>query len=324
MGHIGLNASDGLWNLLYLYSTTPADDGLRFDANLRFAEKEKTKRKVLFIGASVTREDFATAVLNEGYANKGLRFFNLGISGNGNPLLMSMLAGRIIESDPSLIVYTPFIGSIYREFAYRGFQLYFQPEVIFKLYDAFGFKELWQQRSLLSEGAIGYFSAFYRHRHSFHRIIPNIITSSMSGKVPKRPQQYAYHRPKSAGYFGQLIKQHKDNPRFIEHRFVSTYRQEFLDMCQKIEHSHVPFIVMQAPTHPKIHQVYNPELDDKVAEFFREINKECKFDYVETSSLPEFFAEDFIDFTHLNEQGRVKFTKEFIKILSDKMKEKVL
>lgn len=304
--HAILAGSDALWGELYRLSVPTRDDALRVAANVKLAGAAGGKQTVVLIGSSQAREDFDVHFLDERFSDKR-QFVNLGISGTGSPIYMYMLTPRIVDMDPDLVIYMPFIGSVFRPYAYRTFDIYFNPNVLPLIQSLYGWGELLGHADEIAMGLLGEASDLFRYRNSLQHMVKDAEWRWLRGAPPKQPQQFAYNERKPERHFQSMIRAHKDNPRYRVHRYLPLTEAAFDSMLRAFEERDIPVLVVDGPTHPLIRHIYDPSLDASYAEFMNAATAAHGFTHLEAGDLPRFRDEDFNDFTHLGDSGRARF-----------------
>lgn len=299
--------SDSVWRELYRLSDPVRDDALRYEARLRLASAETTDAPVILMGSSQAREDFDVEYLNNRFGHRH-RFINLGVSGQGNPIEMYMMTPRIIETKPSVVVYMPFVGSLYYPYFYATFGFYFDPNIVPIMSELYGWGEVVDHSGLIARGYLGRWSILYRYRGTLRYLVDDAIVRWLTDAPPKSAETYAYHRRKSDGHFQQLIEQHEDRPRFHDHIYRPFAQEAFRMLARSLGEHGIALVVVDGPTHADIRHVYDPKLDTAYEQFWQSAAAEHGFTYLPGSELPRFDDVDFNDFTHLNARGRARFT----------------
>jgi hypothetical protein len=113
-------------------------------------------------------------------------------------------------------------------------------------------------------------------------------------------------------YFEDEIKKDNKNRYYIS-QYTELNEELFTTFARDVVSDGVKLIIISGPTHPLIKLCYSEELDIAYNSFIAEQASEIGFTYLRENQLPSFTAEDFIDFTHLNVQGRSKLSS-FLKI----------
>jgi hypothetical protein len=83
----------------------------------------------------------------------------------------------------------------------------------------------------------------------------------------------------------------------------------FTLFAEEVKTRGIDLIVVDGPTHPMIKEFYKKESELAYNYFFKARAKRFGFVYLGRDDLPDFNSKDFIDFTHLNNTGRIKFTR---------------
>jgi hypothetical protein len=308
--HLVFAYSDSLWRELYRLSIPVRDDALRFEAGIKLAAADDSVEAILLVGSSQTREDFDTAYLNGRFEGRN-RFINLGVSGQGNPIEMYMLTPHMIETKPSLVVYMPYVGSIYYPNAYRAFHYYFDPNILPLIHKLYGWGEAIDHGNAIARGHLAHWSMLYRYRRSLRYMVDDAVRRWASNAPPKEPVTFGYHGRQPPSHFRRLIAKHREKPRFYEHRHTRLSQAAFLMMADSLKRGKIPLLVIDGPTNPLIRNFYDPALNAVYDEFWSEASAALGFTYVPKSDLPKFEDEDFNDFTHLNAAARARFS-EFV------------
>ncbi len=306
LAHLGITFSDSVWRELYRVSVPSRDDALRVEANMRLSPKDASTNRIVLMGSSQTREDFDVDYLNRRFRDRG-HFINLGFSGNGNPIEMYMLTPRVVDMKPKLVVYMPFIGSLFRPYAYQTFDLYFDPNILPLIRSIHGWSELADRADIIAMGIFRRASILFRHRNSYQQMVDDAINRLVRGSPAKVAQTYAYHRRKPNSHFMQLIETHRKSPRYREHQYQELYQEAFRMMVQYLTAQNVLLLVVDGPTHPLIKHFYDPRLNSEYELFMSNTSTTYGFTRLRKSDLPEFRDDDFNDFTHLNASGRARF-----------------
>lgn len=305
--HLGASNSSVVWKELYRLSVPSRDDSLRFEATRKMERMENSKIRVVLIGSSQTREDFDVGFLNRHFRGQ-IEFINLGVSGTGNPIYMYMLTPRILELKPDMVIYMPFIGSLFRPYAYRTFEAYFDPNILPLIYTEYGWSELLEQSDRILIGYLGLSSDLFRYRSSIQHIADDIIMRWIQNSPPKTAQRFQYKSRKSERHFRALIQRHKHNPRYREHRYLPLTELAFHSMLRAFNDKNLPVLVIDGPTNPRIGQTYDQSLDALYKDFMDTTAASYGFLHLGSEDLPDFRDEDFNDFTHLNASSRLRFS----------------
>lgn len=304
--HLAIAFSDSVWRELYRLSVPSRDDALRVEANIRLFPGDTSSKRIVLMGSSQTREDFDVDYLNQRFRDRG-HFVNLGFSGNGNPIEMYMLTPRVTDTKPDLVVYMPFIGSLFRPYSYQTFDLYFNPNMLPLIGSIHGWGEFADRADIIAMGFFRRASILFRHRDSYQHMVDDAIDRWVRGLPAKVAQTYAYHRRKPNSHFRHLIETHRKRPRYREHRYRELYQEAFHMMVRRLLEQNIDLLVIDGPTHPLIRHFYDPRLDSEYDRFMSDASATYGFTRLRKSDLPEFRDEEFNDFTHLNAAARARF-----------------
>lgn len=297
----------GFWQICYLYGNPISDDGIRLQAQLRIMSDNHENKRVFFVGSSQTREDFDVDHLNSLFGEKSVEFFNLGISGAAQPIEMFMIEDSLLKKKPDVIVYMPFVGSFYGSYGFAKMKYYFSPKVLPYMFDYLGIKEIFDHRYAFIDSFLSEFSLFFKYKNSLKRISVALLSSYLWGEEKAAPEKFGYHKNKDPIYFKNEIKKSKGK-RYDENRYSMLNENLFVLFADNIISNEITFIVVDAPVHPLIKETYKNDIDIEYSSFLLKQSKEIGFVFLEKNTLPKFSKEDFIDFTHLNKQGRDKMT----------------
>lgn len=305
--HIAFASIDGVWSELYRLSIPVRDDALRLEANLQVASGDEVNAPVLLIGSSQTREDFDVEYLNERFQGRN-RFINMSVSGHASPIEMYMLTPRMIEKKPSLVIYMPFIGTLFSPYAYSTFDLYFDPNILPVIHTLYGSGELVDHADAIAWGYFGRISDLFRYRKTYQHMVDDAVRRWVNDSPPKQAQTFSYHKRKPASHFQEMIAKHKNHARYYVNPYTQIAQVTFHMMVQSLKEQNIPLLVIDGPTHPLIKHFYNPALDSVYEQFWSAAASTHGFSYLSANELPEFTDPDFNDFTHLNAEGRARFT----------------
>lgn len=308
--HLAFSNSDAVWSEIYRLSVPSRDDALRLGANLQLTPADDSQPTVVLMGSSQTREDFDIDLLTKRFRGR-VNFVNLGFSGNGNPIEMYMLTPSVIALEPDLVVYMPFIGSLFRPYQYSTFDMYFHPNILPLIHSNYGWRELAERSDAITVGLLRNASVLFRYRNSYQYLVDDVIRRWVTNAPRKLSQMHAYSQRKPNSHFERMIAIHKNRPRYREHRYRALYESSFHRMMQSFNAEKIPVLVIDGPTHPLIRHFYDPTLDTVYDEFFSSTSEVYGFRYLRTEELPEFGDSDFNDFTHLNASGRNRFNAYF-------------
>lgn len=310
VAHVAVERTPGLWAFAFQRSLPSRDDHFRLEANLKLLPGDSGAARVFLMGSSQAREDFDVAYLNERFDGRAT-FFNLGFSGNGNPVEMNMLLPKVLQRQPDLVVYMPFIGSLFRPYTYATFDLYFHPTVLTTIRSMYGWSELVDRAEIISLGLLRHTSVLFRHRETVRNVVNDAATRFVERQSLRPFRVFAYHRRKPRQHYQRRIAQHHGRPRYREHRYRPFYQESFMQMATRLKNEGIPLIVIDGPTHPLIKKVYDPTLDDRYHQYMTEMAAKTEFTHLSAEDLPDFTIPEFTDFTHLHDTGRTRFNRFF-------------
>lgn len=304
---------DSYWNFVYLYADTfPEDEGIRIESQLRTNSVSEDKNTVLLIGSSQTREDFDVGYLNREMRETGTVFYNLGFGG-GNPINIYMLKNRLLSQKPDIVIEVLFVGSFYQDYSFPGLKRFFyDPAILPDMLRYWGTQTIIDNGTEFGDAFIGMTSVFYRYRESLRRIIASAVTDGITGKRRIRPELYHYTENKPASFFETVLNRWKSpSRRFYISQDTGLNQGLFTQFAEDMISEGVELIVISGPTHPLLAETYDEELDYAYNSFLYNQSQSLGFTYLSKDDLPTFVEGDFIDFTHLNADGRAKMS-EFI------------
>ncbi|MEA1929218.1 MAG: hypothetical protein U9N73_13510 [Candidatus Auribacterota bacterium] len=299
---------NSFWEFCYSYSKPRQDDPIRLAIKLK--EMPAAQNKVFLTGSSQTREGFDVKYLNERFEKDNLRFYNLGISGDGPPIDMFMLKEKFFRKDPDIIIYMPYVGSFYKDYDFKKMQYYFNPAILPYIIKYLGVKTLIENTGNLIDGLIGEVSFFYKYRSSFRSILTNYIYYRGEFNKDSRLSSYAVEDKPGSYYINKIEVAKKNN--FPDKYYLSSYTELnkylFIKYAKEIIDKKILFIVINSPTQPLIGSFYDNNIDSLLDNFLSVSAANLGFIYLSKQELPKFTEDDFADFTHLNSSGRRKLT----------------
>lgn len=305
--HVWITYSDSVWSELYRYSLPVRDDALRVEARLRLASNGDERSNIVLMGSSQAREDFDVEYLNQRFQSRN-QFINLGVSGQGSPIEMYMLTPRVIDAKPGLVIYMPFIGSLYYPYAFGNFAVYFDPNILPLMNTIYGWPELLDHSKAIAWGYLGRASILIRYRTSIQHMLSDAVVRWITDAPPKAARTFAYHKRKPESHFRKMIEKYRSRPRYHDHRYRALNEAAFHKMAMTLEEQGIPLLVVEGPVHPVIRRFYDPALDDQFREFMTSAADTHGFTYLPASELPRFGDDNFNDITHLNAGGRARLT----------------
>jgi len=310
---IVLANSSSFWDFCYLYSTPRDDDNIRLKSELKRIAREK-KRKIFLIGSSQVREGFDTSLLNKALRKTDIRFYNLGVSGGAPPTDMYLLKNKLLKEKPNTIIYMPFVESFYYSYQFSKLKYYFDPFLLPETIDALKMDYSEIHRRALVHSFIGYTSLLFKYRDSLKKILEKRLIFSILDQKKSSPDLFASEKMRKDTYFKKEIIKSQGH-RYKITRYTEGNKKLFLKFAQEVKNKGIEFIVISGPTNPLINLTYPREIDKDYEAFLRKASQDIGFKYLSKDDLPDFKKEDFSDFSHLNEKGRISLTKFLLEYL---------
>ncbi len=183
----------------------------------------------------------------------------------------------------------------------------------------FGSEFIWEKRQVFREALCGQVSVFYRFRAQFHRMFVRRVGAALSSKSRTHPVMFQYKVNKPSSYFEEMIREYENRSRYNVSRYTPLNEALFSQCVEEILRRGIEFIVIDAPTHPKFHKVYDASVEALYQKFLAGERERLGFTYLTKEDLPPFSESDFIDFLHLNESGRGKLSKFIEEYFVDEM-----
>ncbi len=303
---------EAFWRFCYLYSDPSVDDAIRLEAQLRIMPCSNDKIRIFITGSSQAREDFDIENLNVEFEKAGVVFYNLGISGEAQPIEMFMLRDKLLEKNPKIIIYVPFVGSFYSDYNFRRMRYYFNPAIIPQMLKYVGVTTVISYREYFLDSFLGQIEVLYRYRDLIKGIFIRAVKHYINSGRRTEPRLFAYTKNKPKSYFEMEIGKAKRN-KYHFSRYTKINKDLFIGFANDVILNGTKLIVITGPTHPLIKKVYDEEIDIAFNQFLSEQAGRFGFIYLSENDLPSFTEADFIDFTHLNASGRNKLS-EFLRI----------
>ncbi|MCB0339944.1 MAG: hypothetical protein KDD53_10080 [Bdellovibrionales bacterium] len=298
------------WINVDRYAEPFKDDQIRFSATIKLAQASGDPRKlVALIGSSQVREGIDAKFLNA--SDPTHVYLNLGLSGSAPPLEMFMRSSEFLAAKPASVYYFIYVGSLFSEYRYSKLKEGFSPAIIPFIIQDLGAMEIWFNRSYYIQSLAGQVLPFYRFRDSLLRIFEKRAQDFLD-KRDRAPNYYNFSQSQPPDYFKQQIEKHRTNL-FRPNRFESLNVTLLTELIQKVRLSHAKFILVESPVHPLFTNTVSQKVLDTYRDVLAKVISDNSLDYIGTELLPKFDSDDFIDFTHLNSNGRSKLTKYILK-----------
>ncbi|MCB4790813.1 MAG: hypothetical protein LHV68_02895 [Elusimicrobia bacterium] len=303
---LAVRANPVFWKYCYYFSNVKENDSIRFEAQIKTIPVKGAEKRLLIAGSSQAREGLDIDEINKTLKTINYSAYNLGISGDGHPLEMFMLANKMISRKPSVIIYMPFIASFYGEYDYSKMKYYFSPNILPFFYKYLGLRQLYRLRLYLREDLLGELSVLYKYRDSIKPIFRNMLKHYLKKEIRTGPQKFAYTKNMPETYFTETICNVK--AKFKPGEVTELDKEVFEKFAEKVVSNNIKLIVIDGPANPLIKKCYDNSLDALYSGFISEESQKVGFTYIQEKELPKFNEDEFIDFSHLNAKGREKFT----------------
>lgn len=307
-----------LQKFLYTFGEPFHSDPIRISYLRDQAKKQKEQDDnfhIHLVGASQTREGFDIRIMNEALEAEGITFHNLGAAAY-SAMDFYMELDEIIASDPDLIVYMPYVGTFYLDYQFSRLRFYFNPNVLSLLKDEMGYNVLRKNKHAIIDGYVSYLLYFYKHREGIKAIFFNVINYLLFhlGEEPK-VKLFNYTENFPDEYFEKQFAKYKGNKFYIS-QFTPVEKEAFRRTMVALKANNIPVLVMDAPGNPLIVNTYQPEVRIDYDAFLQKEVVDADIPFLSLSDIPQFDKNDFIDFTHLDSDGRVRlsyFLVDYIK-----------
>ncbi|PKK89676.1 MAG: hypothetical protein CVV64_12790 [Candidatus Wallbacteria bacterium HGW-Wallbacteria-1] len=299
--------SNTFWKYCHQSSRLDIDERLFFESRIRLEMKHSQTGRILLLGSSQVREGFDELEMNRLLEGTGLQIVNLGYGGNApaDELLMDLEIAMKLK--PAAIVYMPFVASFYSKYLFPPIRSNFSPAILPYIIDHFGISSLFKNATTIIDGLSRYWFVMIRHRESVRELLIKDISNSLSENRSDRKRTFYGHKMKSAYYKAEIDKSNGKRYGFSEY---SNYNKEvFQNIAISLKKKAIPFIVLRGPSHPLLKKCYPPEVDDDFGSFLEKQSRLADIHYLNDRDMPEFTADNFCDFTHMNSSGRDRFTK---------------
>lgn len=304
----GFARSTGIWTYLYRNSSPKLDDGLRFAAVANAIDKKG--RKVLVLGASQARENVDVYQLDRAFKDEKLRFYNLGIS-HGQTADFFMTRQLVLDAKPDYIVFVGDLNIFSSPYMMDKLRLYFQPEIVPRWIEGLGWRAVWELRKPILNAFVGYLSPAYRFRESLGRIVQEEIAIRLLGKKREAFRRFAYSADKKNDDIYEDLDEQMQNEKLEEVATpaeIAMNEAMFDEVVGDFCRAGIPMVAIDAPYFEHAKTSYFRDVYVAYDAFMRRLAAKYGFPYYSEAEMPHFSREDFFDHTHLNRDGRRKFT----------------
>lgn len=310
----------GFWKFCYFFSYPSSGDKLRMESQLRLMPADSTVKKVFLIGSSEVREDYDADLLNKVFAEKGMSFYNFGLSGYGSPLEMLYVKSEIAAHKPDVVVYMPYIGSFYPEGDFdviNTLRSYFHPSMIPYLQRHLGSASVFKKEMavIYLDHLWSQMSPLYKYRDQMQLILTASARNTLGLERRAEPLRFAYEVNQHPTYFVAEILKEK-GAKFQKSAMTGLNQELFAHLADGFREKGIGLIVVSGPPNPLIKETFAKELNDEYQIFLTAQAKKRGFVFVPEVQLPVFDIKEFIDFTHFNVVGRTRFTRYFAEVFA--------
>ena len=295
---------DPFWRAIYRHSDPKKDDALRFFAQARTLPAQA----IVVMGSSQAREVVDVRVLNGLSPERrgGATVANLAVSDGATVDLYAQL-DLILPKRPKLLVILPLWPSFYLDYDARKLRYYvYSLGTVASVAQLYGPKQFWRStRKGLPQILPALISPTCRFGKSLWAAGGRMLTEPRA-----EPELFAYEESRPAGYFEEELREPKQRMLHVteETALEQALFERFVD---RVQSQGTKLLVVDAPMHPAFYAIrdsYAPSLAHYRA-FMERASRERGFIYHDYDDLPKFGAGDFIDFSHLNAEGRRKMTE---------------
>jgi hypothetical protein len=309
--------SDQFWSMCYHFSRISADDPIRFEAQLRMLNDQEDHNKILLMGSSQTREGFDVVHLNDQVADSDWEFFNLGVAGSAQPLDLFMTMEKIVRLKPKVVVYMTNLDSFYAKYKdnmFNQLKYNYHPKIWPYLWEYLGVKGVWDLRQELLESYLGQFSTPYLYRFQLARIMTAFVKDALGVEKVEEVDLFEYEEDQPPEYFDRMVEEGRGREISVN-EYTPLNQYLFERFVQRLRSEGVDLLVLESPMHPQIGRIYDMELYEPFRTFLSQQAQNYNFHFLAKSQLPEFDQADFVDFSHLNRQGRAKMTQYLLAVI---------
>ncbi len=299
------------WRTVRVFANIGFDDPLLFEASLRLSDRENPDKKVFILGSSQAKQDYDLDYLHDRFAGQDVRFYNLGMAGTSQPVDMFMMKEKLVSHKPDVIIYMPFVASFYsgyKESGHNQIKYVFSHHVVPYLFTYLDRHEFWSYSDDFAQSLLGVISPFFKYREQINSVAANVY-KHVTGVEPRNgPMKYHYTQDAPPEHFEQEIEMAQGR-KFTVTPYTRLNQVLFEEFADYLKEHGVQLIVVPGPTNPRIGDIYDRKTIDPLFYSYLDYQqKRAGFLLVSDTQMPELEIGDFIDFSHLNEKGRTKFT----------------
>ncbi len=261
----------------------------------------------LILGNSTAEEGFDTAVLEDEFADRGLRFAKLTLGGS-SLVSFGLLSEQIAAIDPPLVILMATAGSA-RGRDYQDSVYMYDIRSALQLFTS---QEVWQSPDLHLRGLLRQSHVFARNRHAMQRSLAVALGWEHWWRMRLGIQQYQL-RLMLAGVPVRRFQKRMTRKAL----YPNPNTRSITRLARQARVRGGSFILVEAPVHPMMKGYTG---DRRQAEFREVAERRAQrddFPFVTANEFPPFDESDFKDLIHLGSSGRDRFTARFAEILRE-------
>ncbi len=291
----------------FLFSEPSKSDPYRLHYLLNEAKNHNGK-KIFLVGTSQSREGIDVRRLNQEFRNFGVTVYNFGVAAY-SAIDFYMHVDHLIEANPTLIVYMPYAGNFYLDYDFKRLKYNYNPRVIPLLQEKLGKEILFQKIRYFFDAYLSDYFSLYKFRVELRPVLPN-FAKYLTANLGKKPQvkYFHYSEPFAASYFQNQIKKYRGR-KFYFSEFTPVEKRAFEKSVERIQKAGKELLIIDGPVNPKIEAVYENGVEHSYTHFIQNFSSRHSIPLIERRNQPDFDENDFIDFTHLNAEGRLRLTQ---------------
>ena len=147
--------------------------------------------------------------------------------------------------------------------------------------------------------------------YSSHRLLPSVLPVALGSKNPQKTlvQDHAYNERKPEAYFDEWIQANGSTALAAE-KHTEVKKRLFVEFSKRIHQNNIPLVLVEAPYHPAIRRS-TPIREESWKDYQAFLESFTGPAIVHLDAYQDLTLEEkeFLDFTHLGEQGRSRFTR---------------
>ena len=258
-----------------------------------------------FIGSSQTAQSTDIELICKKFKQG---YFEMNWLNAFEPIEYQFLWSRISERNPDVIVCWLSEFDFYRgsEIHVNRLRWAADTQSVATLTQQLDCPLLWDSRGKVADLSMSACLPLWRNRDHIRRVIFNYWWKSLKTKREENAflKGIRFIRKK------EFLEKAVHDSRMLEVNF-----QCFEQFAQSCKDSKVDLIVFEGQSNPVAMKVYNPSYRVDTRKRLKEMSQSCGFQYYDQRKIPRFSGEEFLDATHLNEQGRNRWSNFLAKTL---------